>query len=499
MISHPSKSIWQDTAAPASGVHRSSGQGEKLRADVVIIGAGISGLTTATLLAPHKSVVVLEANEVGSGTTGRSTGNLYVTVDKHMSGLVDKWGQEVARQVLESRGAALGFVRRTAESVDCDLVEADFCYFAESSKEKTLEFLNREQEAMECVGLVPRRDDIRLPFAGATLSVPGQAQMNPLKYARGLAAQLADTAVVREQCPVVEFDAAQGRVLTANGLEVEADTIVLATHTPKGVHLLHPMLSAIREYGVAARIGEPHLPPGIFWRADQPKRSLRSYYSGGRAYAVAIGESCKTGQHKNPNEDLRDLEEYLRARLAVEEITHRWGAQSYQPADGLPYIGAWDDRVYLMTGFSTDGLVYGTLGALIVSDLILGRQNEWVDLYKAKRFTPAKSAVDVIKEGIDNLGNYVEKLPGRSDVSSAEEIGPDQGAVVIKDGEKLAVYRDNQGALHAVSAVCTHLKCIVRWNGAEKSWDCPCHGSRFAVGGEVLEGPALAPLARKEL
>ncbi len=141
----------------------------------------------------------------------------------------------------------------------------------------------------------------------------------------------------------------------------------------------------------------------------------------------------------------------------------------------------------------------GTLGALIVSDLILGRQNEWADLYKAKRFTPAKSAVDVIKEGIDNLGHYVEKLPGRSDVSSAEEIGPDQGAVVIKDGEKLAVYRDNQGALHAVSAVCTHLKCIVRWNGAEKSWDCPCHGSRFAVGGEVLEGPALAPLARKEL
>lgn len=491
-------SLWQETTATA--VRPAASGPERLRADVVIIGGGISGLTTARLLAPHMSVVLLEAREIGSGTTGRSTGNLYVTVDKHLSVLAQKWGDETARQVVESRSEALEYLRRAAGVVECDFVEADFCHFAESQESTTLEFLDREQDAMERLGLAPRRDALQLPFATrSTLSLPGQAQMNPWKYARGLAAQLPESVVVREQCPVLEFDASEHCVRTLSGEQVEAGTIVLATHTPKGIHVLHTLLSSVREYGVAARVREPHLPPGIFWRADSPKRSLRSYRHGERTYAVVIGETCKTGQHEDPDGEIRELEEYLRQHADVEKVTHRWGAQSYQPADGLPYIGSWEDNVYLMTGFSTDGLVYGTLAGMIVADQILGRENRWEPLYKAKRFTPAKSAKDLLKEGVDNLRLYLGELPSRGDVESFDEIRPDQGAVISQGGEKLAVYRDGRGGLHAVSAVCTHMKCIVRWNDAEKSWDCPCHGSRFDISGGVLEGPALTPLPKKEL
>ena len=219
----------------------------------------------------------------------------------------------------------------------------------------------------------------------------------------------------------------------------------------------------------------------------------------GRKHLIVIGEKHKTGQHDDSVDYFMNVEDYAKGRFSVDRIEFRWSAQHYRPANQLPYIGkaASSDDLYIATGFGTDGLTYGSLAARLITDDILGRENPWAGLYNARRFAPAKSASDFLKENINVAAQYAKDYLTKAGISKAEDIKPNEGGLLKSNDRRIAAYRDDAGRLIEHSAVCTHLGCIVHWNRMEGTWDCPCHGSRFNRDGKVLEGPALHRLRKK--
>jgi glycine/D-amino acid oxidase-like deaminating enzyme/nitrite reductase/ring-hydroxylating ferredoxin subunit len=492
-------SIWENTAGSERLYPELTSH---ITADVVIIGGGITGLTAALLLADGgKKVVLLEALRIGLGTTGNSTGNLYSTVDEHLSVIRRKWNSDVMKSVVESRRTAIDLIEQTINrfAIDCNFVRTSFNFFAERLNDDMDHFLQDEFEALQEAGLNPRlSENPGMPFhVEKTLTVDNQAQFHPLKYIRHLAEKISDRCTIYENSMMEDLDEDEGLVKTSKG-SVQAKTIIMATHTPKGNYMVQGFLGPYREFGVAAELKSGNFPTGIFWGLDVPKHSVRVFDDNGKKYILVIGDKYKTGQGDDTYQYVKRLEEYLDDRFDTSAEKMVWGGQQYRPADGLPYIGKHSDKLWFMTGFATDGLVYGTLAAMIASDDILGRPNKWADVYRLKRFTPLKSSKEFFREQVDNFAQYLKDTPWSADEAAFSELKPGEGRVILREGEKLAAYKDEQGQLEVVSAVCTHMKCIVNWNPAEKTWDCPCHGSRFKTSGEVIEGPAISALPPKK-
>ena len=284
-------------------------------------------------------------------------------------------------------------------------------------------------------------------------------------------------------------------VVTPHG-RIRAQHVVMATHTPKGVHMIHTALAPYREYGIAARMPAGLLPPGIYWTADDPHHSVRTHAVDGQEYLVVVGGSHKTGQQEDTDACHAELAHYARTKFGLTVIDHRWSAQNYKASDGLPYIGrsGVGENVLIATGFAADGLTYGALSASILTDLILGHDNAHAATFAADRHRPLAAAKDYVAENLNVMAQYLRDWPGSSEARSLAEVRTGEARIVEVEREKVAAFRDEAGHLHAVSAVCTHEGCLVRWNRAQTSWDCPCHGSRFSVDGEVLVGPAVANL-----
>lgn len=494
------KSLWEDTAGEARNFPVFEGEQET---DIVVLGGGITGLTAALLLGrAGKNVVLLEARKIGLGTTGNSTGNLYAVVDEHLSVLRQKWNTDVMKAVVDSRKAAIDLIENTIRQygIDCDFHRQPFTLFTENPTKEIETFMEDEFDALCEAGLKPQMlDDAGLPYPTAkALQIKGQAQFHPLKYVQQLAAVVSENCQVFENSKVIELDE-KNRILKTEKGRLKANHILLATHTPIGTFMIQTLLAPYREFGVAAAVNNASFPGGIFWGLDDPKHSVRSFANNGQHYVMAIGDKFKTGQHNDSQKYISGLENYLKERVNVSEITYFWGGQQYRSADSLPYIGKHGEHIYFMTGFASDGLVYGTLAAMIVSDQLLGNSNPWEDIYKAGRFTPVRSAKNFIIENADVIVQYLKDMPWNVDHELFSEIKPGEGKVISPDHEKLAVYKDEDFKLHIVSAVCTHMKCIVNWNQSEKTWDCPCHGSRFDIDGKVIEGPALKDLPSKKL
>jgi len=492
-------SIWEGTAK--KGTIYPTFQGEK-EADVVIIGGGITGITAAMLLSDAgKKVILLEALKIGLGTTGNSTGNLYVTVDEHLSGLKKRWGTDVMKAVVSSRSSALNLIEQIIQrfNINCDFYKTSFNFYAEDLDRDIESFMQEEYEALMEAGLNPKLlENPALPFAVTrSISVDGQAQFHPYKYVLELAENISGVCEIYENSPVEDFDAKTGVVKTKHG-SVKEGSVIMATHTPKGVWMVQGVLGPYREFGVAAELKSGDFPRGIYWGLNSPKHSVRTFKNGGKNYIMVIGDKFKTGQADDTGAYVRGLEQYLEQRFDTGTERFIWGGQHYRPADGLPYIGKHSDRLYFLTGFATDGLVYGTMASMIVCDQIVGKDNRWAKTYDLKRFTPVKSFKEFFKENVDNIVQYIKDTPWNVDADSLKEISPGEGKVIESGGEKLAVYKGEEGQNHVVSAVCTHMKCVLNWNPTEKTWDCPCHGSRFNRDGHILEGPALIDLPKKE-
>ena len=485
------ESIWHAAATPP----RYPALEEDIEVDVAIVGGGITGVLCALKLrADGWRVAVLEAQRTGQGSTGNSTGNLYALIgERH--GALDR---NKAGAVLRARAAAVDDIERIVERhrIDCGFVRCPWVMYAETDAGRKQ--IDDARELIETYSAPSRDATALLPFAVKwAVGIDGQAQFNPLRFVDGVADAInGPDCRICEHTRVMTIESGERCTLRTDRATIKAGTVVLATHTPKGVLKMQALIAPYREYGVAAPFRGTPLPPGIFWRVDDPFRSVRSYRFEDRDYLIVVGCEHKTGEQSDTDSCYDDLAKFATSTFDVSDVQYRWSAQNYRPADGLPYIGrsAMGDNVLLATGYAADGLTYAHVAATIIADLVANRRNEWLDLFEAGRFTPVASAKNVISENVKVAGEYLRGAPGVEPIASLADIKNGEARIVELAGEKCAAYRDEGGQINLVSAVCTHMRCIVRWNSAEHTWDCPCHGSRFAPDGMVIEGPALADL-----
>lgn len=495
------KSIWRE-----KGRELSFSKLEKSKeADVVIIGGGITGLTAAMLLTEKgKKVIVLEAHNIGNGSTGFSSAHLTTDIDEEYRNLSSTFDEETAATVAESRRSAIDFIEKTSreKNISCDFRRVPGYLYTELPEE--LGMIREEEEAARKAGLEVRlTDSVPLPFnIKKGLKFANQAEFNPQEYLAGLAGfVVSNGGEIFENSFVnsIREEDENYIVRTTTG-SVKGKQVIMATHLPLFINVLQTMAAPYISYMVAAKLKSNEYPVGLFWDMGDPYHYTRFYQNENGAYVVVGGEDHKTGHRADTGESYNKLIKYVQERFDIESVDYKWSAQYYEPADGLPYIGRspFHDKVFVATGFSGDGLIYGTIAAILISDMISGKQNFWLKAYDSTRFTPAASAAEFIKENTDVAMRFV-KDRFVSDTGGLEELRAGEGKIIKLNGEKVAVARDENDDLHAVSPVCTHMKCFVDWNKSEKTWDCPCHGSRFSMDGEVLYGPAVKALEKKEI
>ena len=468
-----------------------------LDVDVAVLGGGITGIMTALLLKQEgKTVAVVEAERLAHGVSGNTTAKL---TSGHAL-VYAKLGASTARVYAESNEAGLAKIAELVEAyeIDCDFERAD--NYVYSTDAADVSDLRREAEAARAAGLDAEFvTELGVPFAVAGASrVANQAQLHPTKYIAALAQKIdGDGSYVFEQTRATGVDEGDLCTVTTSGGIVEAHHVVLATHLPfldRGLHFAkaHPQMS----YAVAAPVDAP--PEGMYLSISQPTRSIRTTpFEDGRLLVLG-GEGHGAGQDR----DTRRRYEALGLDLADwfgAQPHYCWSAHDYVPVDGLPYIGRLNGRskrLFVATGFAKWGLTKGALAAILLTDGILGRPNPWAKTYDAVRFDLRRSLVGFLTENGKIGARFVgDRLAGRG----VESIKPGGGAVIRRGLSQLAVSRDDEGELHVLSARCTHLGCIVAWNTAERTWDCPCHGSRFATDGRVVEGPAITGLEPRSL
>ena len=501
-------SIWMDT----TDVPQFQPLTQDLRTNVCVVGAGIAGMTTAYLLArAGRAVVVIDDGPIGGGESGRTTAHLTAALDDRYYNIAKLHGSDGARIAAESHMSAINRIESIAsmEDIDCDFERAEgYLFLGGKDSRKELE---KELEATHRAGITDTQLVDRIPFSfwdsGPALRFPRQATFHPLKYLKGLVrAFLRDggriyTGVHAEKIE----DGEPAKVTTKGGQVISADNVVVCTNTPVNDWLIiHSKQAAYRTYVIGARVPKGSVPHGLYWDTPDPYHYIRlqgAEDKSGREldyeYLIVGGEDHKTGQEKNTDENFSCLEEWTRKRFPmVQSIDYRWSGQIMEPVDYMAYIGknpGGDQHIWVATGDSGNGMTHGTIAGIILNELVQGRKHQWARLYDPSR-VKFRAAPDYIKENANVAEQYKDWFTS-GELDDIEAIEPGEGAVLGRGKGKVAVYRDERGTLHQHSAVCPHLYCIVHWNTTEKTWDCPCHGSRFDPYGNVVNGPAIVGLS----
>lgn len=477
---------------------------DNLIVDVVVVGAGITGITTACLLKQEGlTVALVERDRCGGVDTAQTTAHLTAVTDLRLHELDSRFGPANARKVWDAGTAA---VHRVAElvrtgNIDCGFRWCPGFLHAASADEDTA-LLHRETEVARRLGVAAEFQPAVPIFHVPGVIFPRQAMFNPLAYLAGLVRTVpGNGSHVFEATEVQAIEKKPRHLTTPNG-RIDFNHLVLATHNPlTGLAgmlrstLLQTKLSLYTSYAVGARLPRGHLPEGLFWDTAQPYHYLRVEDGRNHTYAIYGGEDHKTGQETDTPAAYARLEESLRKFAPNAEVDARWSGQVIETSDGLPYIGETAERQFIATGFAGNGMTFGTVAGMMAADAILGRPNAWQGLFDPNR-KKLSSAWDYLRENKDFPRYLVRDHLAKPQAATLRDIGPGEGKVVRLKNRKAAAYRDTDGRLTVCSAVCTHLQCIVAWNPAEKTWDCPCHGSRFHPDGRVISGPAEEPLPR---
>ncbi|PDP88587.1 FAD-dependent oxidoreductase [Glycomyces fuscus] len=481
---------------------------QDVEVDVAVVGGGLVGLTTALLArrGGAGSVAVLEAGRLGQGTTGHTTGKVTSQHGLVYAGLTDRYGQDRARVYADANQAGVELVAELAGEygIDCDLTRAPaLAYTRDPGQRRALEEEVAAAERLRLPASLVETTD--LPFGiEAAVRFDHQLHFHAGRYVAGLANALsAAGARVFEHTRVLEVEEHRDgtvRVSTADAT-VRANFVVVATLLP--INMIGGYFAKarpFRSFGLAARLHGP-APQEMAISVDSPSRSTRPWLDRGSNGLIVVGGGHETGTEQDTQAMWDDLEQWTRSTFDVDAVEYRWSGQDYTTADQVPYIGRspMNDRVLVATGFNKWGLSNGTAAAVILSDLLRGRDNPWLPMFDATRVGDAKAVGRMVKDnlkvGADLVGGHVDRLRSHH----GRHLDRGQGGVIDVDGGSVGAYRDAEGRLHAVSLNCTHMGCRLAWNAAETSWDCPCHGSRYDTDGGILNGPAVTPLPTVDL
>ncbi|MFC0561164.1 FAD-dependent oxidoreductase [Halalkalibacter alkalisediminis] len=476
-----------------------------LHVDVVIVGGGISGITTAYRLSEEGiKVALLEANVLLNGTTGHTTAKITAQHGAIYDELISHLGAEKAKLYYNAATDALNFIQNLVQeqNIDCDYTNEDAYLYTTTNTgvnklQKEVEAYKQLGIAGELVSSIP----LNLPVKSA-LVMKDQAQFHPLKYLSYLVGKIKENGGLIFEHTVCEDvkEGSQPTVLTKGGPKVTANSVVVASHFPfyDGGGLYFSRMYVERSYILAAKVPKDECPDGMYLNVDSPSRSLRYTMRDGEKLALIGGEEHKTGQGINTKYHYDALEQYGMELFSDFNIEYRWSAQDMVTLDKVPYIGKISRihaNVFVATGYRKWGMTNGTMAGLLLSDLILKRENRYESLYRPSRFIADPSIKHFITQNADVAKQL---LKGKFDKSEKhpDDVQKEEAAVVTVNGKRAGAYRDAEGELHVVDTTCTHMGCEVHWNDGERSWDCPCHGSRYSPSGDVLEGPAKKPLKR---
>jgi glycine/D-amino acid oxidase-like deaminating enzyme/nitrite reductase/ring-hydroxylating ferredoxin subunit len=482
---------------------------DNLHVDVVVIGGGITGITAAYLIkSAGLTVALMERGRAAQMDTGHTTAHLTSVTDVRLTDLVRHFGADHARAVWDAGRAAIDQIAATiaAEEISCGFQVVPG-YLHAPLDERVDGTLREEADTARELGFDAEYVD-RVPYVNrAGVRFDRQAKFHPRKYlARLLEALPGDGSHVFEDTEAEEVADEPLRV-KAGQHTVSCEYVVIATHTPLAgkstflsASLLQTKLTPYTSYAIGGKVPSARLPEAMFWDTADPYHYLRVDRHQGFDYAILGGEDHKTGQAADTTACFHALDETFRALEPDVEITHRWSGQVVETNDGLPYIGETSPRQFVATGFSGNGMTFGTLAGMMARDAALGRPNPWRELFDVDRTKLRGGTWDYLKENKDYLYYLVRDQVAAPASRSLRSLRRGQGALVDIDGDRIAAYRDERGVVTLRSPTCPHLGCLVAWNDAERTWDCPCHGSRFAPNGDVLAGPAesgLAEIARK--
>jgi glycine/D-amino acid oxidase-like deaminating enzyme/nitrite reductase/ring-hydroxylating ferredoxin subunit len=470
--------------------------------DVVIVGAGITGITTAYFLTQAgMKVAILEANKIFNGTTGHTTAKITAQHDVIYHELIQHFGLEKTKIYYQSTKNAMDFIKKYSNDnkLDCNYEIQDAIIYTNSDQD--VNKLHQEMKAYEAIGIDSFADEkTLLPFdTKFAITMKQQAQFHPIKYLIHLLKESIENGLsVYENTVAINIETGKFPVVvTQSGKKIKCKHIVSASHFPfyDGKQLFFTKLYADRSYVLAAKI-KSAFPGGMYLSAENPKRSLRTIKHNNEELVLIGGESHKTGAETRTMSFYENLKQFGEDIFGIEDIKYRWSTQDLITLDKVPYIGrlsSKNENIYVATGFRKWGMTNGTVSAKLISNLILEKEAVDEEVFSPSRFQADPSIKHFLMQNLDVAKHLIEgKLEPVS--RKIEELYNDEGSVVTLDGKRVGAYKDVNGKVHCVDTTCTHLGCEVEWNNGEKSWDCPCHGSRFSIYGEVLEGPAEQPL-----
>ncbi|WP_230127739.1 FAD-dependent oxidoreductase [Bacillus sp. CECT 9360] len=478
-----------------------------IETDVAIVGAGITGITAAYLLAKEGlNIVLIDSGEILNGTTAHTTAKVTAQHGLIYDQLIKDIGEEKAKLYYEANKEAMEFVIETVKDlkIDCDLTYEDAYVYA-----ATEEYVNKIQDeikAYQKIG-IPGEYTETIPFSipcKAAVVMKEQVQFHPLKYLTALIPQITEAGgkIFEHTTAMKVEDGDTPKILTRNGQTISCKYVISASHFPFNdeMGLYFARMHAERSYVLGIK-AEQEYPGGMYISADSPSRSLRYTQIDGEKLILVGGEGHKTGQGISTFEHYAALKAFSEEVFSIKEIPYRWSAQDIITMDKVPYVGPATENhpnVFIATGYAKWGMTNSTAAANLLKDLIIKKKNRYEELYTPSRFHPKPGVKNLIKDNADVAKHLIQ---GKFAMvhKGPDDLGKDEAAIVKINGSKAGCYRDKDGQLHAVDSTCTHMGCEVEWNSGERTWDCPCHASRFSISGEVLEGPAVEPLKKVDL
>ena len=477
--------------------------------DSLIVGAGITGITTALLLQrAGLKCVIADAHNAGYGTTGGTSAHINTFADTTYAQVEKDFGKDASRQFASAIQDSVNLIAENVRTynIDCDFQWKKAYVYAQTDQEA--KELTDLYESVQRAGIaVEATEKAPAPVAYQKAAVfENNAQFHPLKYITALLTEFVNLGgALLENTLINEVDTEDGYHIAKSkgGNQIKAKNVVYATHIPPGgVNVLHFRNAPYRSYVIAAELtDETAYPDGLVYDMQDPYHYFRTHVIDGKKYLVSGGHDHKTG-HGEPEQSLTDLINYTKECYSVKSIGAKWSAQYYDPADGLPYIGhlpGASDGIYVATGFSGNGMILGTVSAIVLSDMIAKGESAYQDLFKPGRIKPIAGFTEIVKENADVAARFFADRFGIEELDSFAQIPADTGEIVEYNDKKVAIYKDPSGNVKALDPVCTHTGCYVNWNNVEKSWDCPCHGGRFNADGQVLTGPPRMDLKQVDI